>query len=535
MTVLPIVGRELVVAARRAVTYWTRFGVAASALVIFLFLRASYEGSIAALGHDLFFTLGVLVMGLCLLAGVFITADCLSVEKREGTLGLLFLTDLKGYDIVLGKLAANSVHAIFGLLAVFPVMGMSLLIGGVSGGEFWRIMLVFVVTLYFSLSVGILNSAACHEGRHSMIATLAIIVVVSTILPIFWEIQVHVLGGSFGNIFLLWPNPAYVFHMGFDAEYLLRFGAQEFWRSIAVIFSLATACILTASIILPRTWQSTSAPAKKSARLPFSPIFQKRRRRPLQDTAPFFWLALDDAVGRSTLDRVTLFLTIWWLPCVALWLGNPNGVFEPIAVYYVFGMHLILKVIMAAESTRRFNQDLQSGAMELLLVTPLPVRDIIAGQRKALQAQFRRPVLMLSAINVLMLYLALKFDPGLRQDSEGRHMVTVIFLGGALILWVDSFALTWVGMWRGVKSKKYPRAVLTTLTQITGLPWLAFFLFVAFMLLGRPSTSPPEPFVDGFVIVWFIVSACIDAVCIENARTNLAAHFRSVVAQRYDG
>ena len=29
------------------------------------------------------------------------TADSLSAEKREGTLGLLFLTDLRGYDVVL--------------------------------------------------------------------------------------------------------------------------------------------------------------------------------------------------------------------------------------------------------------------------------------------------------------------------------------------------------------------------------------------------------------------------------------------------
>ena len=44
----------------------------------------------------------------CLLSGVWFTADCLSEEKREGTLGLLFLTDLKGYDVVLGKLVATS-------------------------------------------------------------------------------------------------------------------------------------------------------------------------------------------------------------------------------------------------------------------------------------------------------------------------------------------------------------------------------------------------------------------------------------------
>ena len=45
-----------------------------------------------------------------LVAGRRFTADCLSEEKREGTLGLLFLTDLKGYDVVLGKVAATSLY-----------------------------------------------------------------------------------------------------------------------------------------------------------------------------------------------------------------------------------------------------------------------------------------------------------------------------------------------------------------------------------------------------------------------------------------
>ena len=57
-------------------------------------------------GKALYTTLTGFAFGLCLLAGVLLTADCLSEEKREGTLGLLFLTDLKGYDVVLGKFMA---------------------------------------------------------------------------------------------------------------------------------------------------------------------------------------------------------------------------------------------------------------------------------------------------------------------------------------------------------------------------------------------------------------------------------------------
>jgi len=47
----------------------------------------------------IFTAFGIVAFGFTLLCGVFLTSDCLSEEKREGTLGLLFLTDLKGFDI----------------------------------------------------------------------------------------------------------------------------------------------------------------------------------------------------------------------------------------------------------------------------------------------------------------------------------------------------------------------------------------------------------------------------------------------------
>ena len=37
------------------------------------------------------------------IAGLVLTADCISQERREGTLGLLFLTDLRGPDVALGN------------------------------------------------------------------------------------------------------------------------------------------------------------------------------------------------------------------------------------------------------------------------------------------------------------------------------------------------------------------------------------------------------------------------------------------------
>src|SRR5262245_45750879 len=135
MTFLPIVERELRVAARRRGTYWTRFGAALLALVLagsfypVAMTTRQLFGNMA--GTVLFAILKWLCFAFTAVAGIFLTSDSLSEEKREGTLGLLFLTDLRGYDVVLGKLLATSLRAVYGLLAIFPVMGVTLMLGGV--------------------------------------------------------------------------------------------------------------------------------------------------------------------------------------------------------------------------------------------------------------------------------------------------------------------------------------------------------------------------------------------------------------------
>ena len=119
----------------------------------------------------------------CLLAGVLLTADCLSEEKRDGTLGLLFLTDLKGYDVVLGKFIAMSLNAIYGLLAILPITGLPLLMGGVTGGEFWRMNLALLNALFVSLAMGVCVSAFGRESQRVMGVTLVLLVLLAGGLP----------------------------------------------------------------------------------------------------------------------------------------------------------------------------------------------------------------------------------------------------------------------------------------------------------------------------------------------------------------
>ena len=99
MTFLPIVDRELRVAARRHSTHSMRLAVALAAILIGLFFyAANLRTPQRLLAHHIFEGLSGLALLYCLASGRRSTADCLSEEKREGTLGLLFLTELKGYN-----------------------------------------------------------------------------------------------------------------------------------------------------------------------------------------------------------------------------------------------------------------------------------------------------------------------------------------------------------------------------------------------------------------------------------------------------
>src|SRR5260221_10716681 len=181
MTFLPIAERELRVASRKRSTFWLRVIAALVALVIGCGFLAISMGAASvglgptAMGKALFSVLTWLSFAAGTSAGFFFTSDCLSEEKREGTLGFLFLTDLRGYDVVAGKLLATSLRGLFALLALLPILAITLLMGGVTGAQFWKTALSLVNALFFSLSVGLFVSTISHDSQKAMAATFVLL------------------------------------------------------------------------------------------------------------------------------------------------------------------------------------------------------------------------------------------------------------------------------------------------------------------------------------------------------------------------
>jgi hypothetical protein len=318
---------------------------------------------------------------------------------------------------------------------------------------------------------------------------------------------------------------------GFDSSYSTPYGRRFFWHAMTTIFALASACILAASILLPRSWQKSAAadPNLERPRFQFLSGARGWRRPRLENMNPFFWLALGDRSGQSAMNLILILLGVLWAAMVVfLWDSrNLQFIFFP-----AFALHFTVKILIATESGRRFYQDRQSGALELLLATPLPARAIVAGQRAALWKRFKPALWLISVANVVT--FAVVFErvvleaSGTIPASEYISMVEVFF-GGVVMLWLDAGALISLGMWKGLKAGKYPRSVFATWGQVVLPPWLAIVLFA---LIAPRISDDALIFLFAF---WCGIGMAIDLAAIARADGKLTTTLRSVVSEGCEG
>src|SRR6476660_3563037 len=101
----PLVARELLVYSRQPWTYWLRLLSALGAVSVLAIMGATAQNRVDhADGLSLFIGSTAILFFIASLNGLRSTADCIASERRQGTLVLLFLADLKLNTILVSKL-----------------------------------------------------------------------------------------------------------------------------------------------------------------------------------------------------------------------------------------------------------------------------------------------------------------------------------------------------------------------------------------------------------------------------------------------
>ncbi|MFN7138940.1 MAG: hypothetical protein ACK4UN_06355, partial [Limisphaerales bacterium] len=343
---------------------------------------------------------------------------------------------------------------------------------------------------------------------------------------------------QFSTTYLL-PSPVYAAVLAFDGPYQSK--PNEFWTTTLLTHLYSWIFLFLACRIVPRSWQDRAAsPRELLLQKKMMEITQgraevrKRYRTELLEKNPFLWVAARDRMK----GRV---LWIFLFACGALWLWGysyvkkdwlNNGTY----IFTALVLHTSLKCWLAGEASRRFVDDRRSGALELMLSTPIAVRDILRGQLMALWRQFSRPgacVLLLGGIFMIA-----------GMDSHwGRAGIDwewiLVWVAGLTIFVFDLVALAWLGMWLGLTNQKVNRASGGAVARILFLPWLALGLTIAFF--GILSLSPairqmlsfnlPDYF---FTLYWFLLSAVNNVIWIVYAKRKLNERFREIATQRFD-
>jgi hypothetical protein len=485
-TSLPIVQRELLVSSRKRFTFWSRMIAAGLAFlgVFFVLGLSPTPTAAAAMGANLFRSLSMVAFWTCLFGGALLTADCLSVEKREGTLGLVFLTDLKGYDVVIGKLVAKSLVAVFCVLAIVPMLALPVLLGGVTGLEFFCVILSLFNTLFVSLSIGMIVSVFSREPRNAM-AVASFIVLLWLFIPM----------AAASSLPLAIQASAYAFspYAPFSSAFALGIGGGSvtmFIMSTLLQHGLGWLCLRSASRRVQTCWHDE--PKKRKAKENSQTESEGRLalRRALLPINAVLWLE-----SRNTRVRKVV-LGLFVVVAVSCWLLNHHSVFHwrnaGYAVPTVIFLHLFLKLLVAFSASTRLIEARRDGALSMVLSTRMTVADIVRGEFLAIQRLFGWAVIILLIFDVFWLGAVIRYD----RVTEHIYGAVMLFVGWIVVLFANCAGLVWRALYHSLHTKRPYRAALRAFLEIAVLP----FAWSGFVVAGISGSIPP-----GQIILLFVV------------------------------
>jgi ABC-type transport system involved in cytochrome c biogenesis permease component len=484
MNSFPVILRELRAESRHPINYGLRVSGAAVLMLACLIIWSGQQRLSIGDGARLFSGLNAtMLVGIWLFAPL-LSADCISGEKREGTLGLLFLTPLKARDIVLAKMMTHALRALTLVAAAVPVLIIPVLLGGVSGLDALRAVLLDLGALILALSAGVLASALSREWLRAMLAALFL-----SFSSAFLVVSVHAFFRVSQVLSLArLPNrPDYFFALFW--EYIWsRWGRIPFWRQatfagsnrwnlgvssadsmavwlagglLAVALLAAGLVILVAARRIHLTWQEQTLSRRQQWLLKtfctprfWQSMFRRKMRASLERN-PIGWLQQRTWSARLTKWGWLLVMVI--VECVVLvdyssyttlrwqsWLVNA------------------LAMGMAFSAVGSFRLERQSGALELLLVTPMTAQQIIRGRLLGIWWQFLPVVAFLLIYNWLLLE-----DFGSRRGPVYTTNVS-FYLGAYTIgLAVKYFSMPLIGLYFSMRRMNFIAAWL--LACVTGL------------------------------------------------------------------
>jgi hypothetical protein len=269
---------------------------------------------------------------------------------------------------------------------------------------------------------------------------------------------------------LMCVSPAWGLQHGFGSF----FRPDYYWASAGCVHGMGWLFIGAASLIVPRTWQDR--PVRAMSRMSWrdwirgvsygKPERRLRIRRRYLPVNPFLWLSVRN---RFKFPLVWFSLALggglWvW----GYWEHREYWLTVEVYVFTALVLHTLLKLWLASEACQQLHEARQTGALELVLCTPVTEGRIVRGHAGGLWRQFGVPILVVAAVDGVLMAASMK------EQSKFEGYWMSLFLAGIGILLLDAVALGALGMWEGLKRARVNHAIVNTVAVVMMLPWLLY-------------------------------------------------------------
>lgn len=403
----PIFNREALTVPRRGRHYATRtvFLVVFWVLALTLW-QAAYgwghdttQGDLASFGRILFFFFSVFELTLVLFFSALFAASTIAQEKDRRTFVLLLMTDLRNYEIVLGKLLGSQLQLLTLIVTALPMLAVTMLLGGVSFIQVLLALMILVTSGFAAGAVGCVIALWREKTFQTLALTFLTIVLYllvvqgMSVLPALFTATLESTQ-AWTETVTAWqtrlsPLTALLLVIGPPNEETLLSGPP--YEFAAIMLAIAVGLVAFGMARL-RKWNPSGEPIQQretETDAEAEVISSKRRdihAAPGVARAvwpnPILWREIRTrAYGRKPLLIKLAYLLVVGLICFwayqGLKVGRPHRLVAAEGLVPVTVLSLLL---LNAQSVTSITNERDLKALELLLVTDLSPREFVFGK-----------------------------------------------------------------------------------------------------------------------------------------------------------
>ncbi len=528
----PIFQREWVTVPRRGSHYLTRTAYLGGLWVIAVtawlatlgWSRTATLGETARLGTFLFQMLGYVQLALILFFSALSCASAISREKDRRTFILLLMTDLRDYEIVLGKIMGSLLPMIVFQSVAIPFLLLLVLLGGVGFEQVFQLCVVLFGTAIAAGSLGALVALWRERTFQSLALTVLILLlylllvrglgVLPAILPSIDAERIESVQQSLEPFLALAAvNDSLLYvETGFSPVYAFGF-CMLGWAVFLNLFGMWRL----------RVWNPSGEPIiqREKVETPVEDESEEVSRtdmhaapgaaRPVRGN-PILWREIfTRAYGRRPLLVKLAYAVVLALICYSalapLVRGEPRVPF--LAAYGLIPVGVLSLLLVTAQATTSITSERDTGALDLLLVTDLSPQEFIFGKLLGIAYNTKEYLIPPVLLVIVYAFFGTLATPPVGRSEMALSMNTtsvVCLVGCGFVLLVFGSVL---GIHVALRSPNSQSAIIRALSTVFFLT-VGTMICIALILINRQFEYQWGSFVFFLIAgvggLWYVLS-----------------------------